>query len=67
MTMLHAGQRNKVAAHFADASATLSTIRLNTLRAPRTLEYIRHLDTLESDLLSITKRLTNDPPQDEDI
>jgi hypothetical protein len=62
-----AGQRMRVAAHVAEASATLSAIRLNTLRTPRTLEYIRHLEMLDSDLLSITSRLLNVPPQDRDI
>jgi hypothetical protein len=60
------GQRNRVAAHVAEASATLSAIRLNTQRAPRTLEYIRHLEILDSDLLLITSRLLNVPP-DRDI
>lgn len=67
MTTLHAGQRNKVAAHVADASATLSAIRTNPMHVRRTVEYLRHLDTLESALVSITSRLLNLPPQDEDI
>jgi hypothetical protein len=67
MTTLHAGQRNKVTVHVGNALGTLSAIRSNPLRARRTVEYLRHLDTLESDLLSIVSRLTNDPPRDEDI
>jgi hypothetical protein len=64
---IDAGQRMRVAAHVAEASATLSAVRLNTQRTPRTLEYIRHLEMLDSDLLSITSRLLNVPPQDRDI
>jgi hypothetical protein len=64
---IDAGQRMRVAVHVSETSATLSAIRLNTQRAPRTLEYIRHLDTLDSDLLSITSRLLSVPPHDRDI
>jgi hypothetical protein len=67
MTTLHAGQRNKVVTHVDDASEMLRAIRSNPVRARRTDEYLRRLDTLEIDLQSITSRLLNVPPQDEDI
>jgi hypothetical protein len=67
MTALPAGRRMKIAAHVAEASATLSAIRLNTRRDPRTLEYIQRLQTLDDDLLSITARLADMHPKDRDV
>jgi len=67
MTKLDAGQHMRVVAHVAEASATLSAIRLKKLRAPRTLEYNRHLDMLDSDLLSLTARLTDMGSDERDL
>ena len=56
-----------MAVHVAEAMSTISAIRTKPPRARRTEEYARGLERLETDLLSITSRLMNHPPQDEDI